>query len=71
MGRPCFEDVLDALVSGGFREVLINSNYADQRLLIVMIGSYAHVVPFKEHEEFFFLFTVYPSRAYQKLYGDK
>ena len=31
----------------------------------------AHAVPFKETEELFFLFTVYPSRAYQKRYGGK
>ena len=69
MGRPGFEAVLDALANGGFRDVLSNSNYPDQKLLIVIIGDYAHVVPFKETAEIFFLFTVYPSRAYQKRYG--
>jgi hypothetical protein len=37
MGRPCFEDVLKALITGGFRKVLDNPNYPDQRILIVMI----------------------------------
>ena len=69
MGRPCFEDVLEALESGGFRDVLTNPNYPDQKILIVAIDDYAHVVPFKETEDFFFLFTVYPSRAFQKRYG--
>ena len=36
-----------------------------------MIDDYAHAVPFKEIEEIFFLFTVYPSQAYQKQYGGK
>jgi hypothetical protein len=71
MGRPSFEDVLDALEKGGFRDVLSSSNYPDQKILIVMIDSYAHAVPFKEAEEVFFLFTVFPSRAYQKRYGGK
>jgi hypothetical protein len=71
MGRPCFEDVLEALINGGFRNVLSNPNYPDQKILIVMIDSYAHAVPFKEAESIFFLFTVYPSRAYQKRYGGK
>ena len=71
MGRPSFEDVLEALNAGGFRDVLSNSNYPDQRILIVMIDGYAHAVPFKEAEGIFFLFTVFPSRAYQKRYGGK
>lgn len=71
MGRPCFEDVLEALIDGGFRDVLVNSNYPDQKILIVMIDGYAHAVPFKEAENVFLLFTVYPSRAYQKRYGEK
>ncbi|MBX2987092.1 MAG: hypothetical protein KF802_04265 [Bdellovibrionaceae bacterium] len=71
MGRPCFEDVLEALAEGGFRDVLINPNYPDQKILIVMIDNYAHAVPFKETTDLFFLFTVYPSRAYQKQYGGK
>ncbi len=68
-GRPCFEDVLEALEDGGFRDVLSNPRYPDQKLLVVMIDGYAHAVPFKEAEGFFFLFTVYPSRACQKRYG--
>jgi hypothetical protein len=71
MGRPCFEDVLKALINGGFRDVLRNPNYSDQKILIVMIDAYAHAVPFKETEKLFFLFTVYPSRAYHKRYGGK
>jgi hypothetical protein len=71
MEMPSFEDVLDALENGGFRDVLISSNYPDQKILIVMIDDYAHAVPFKEVDEIFFLFTVYPSRAYQKRYGGK
>lgn len=71
MGRPCFEDVLEALENGGFRDILSNPNYPDQKILIVMIDDYAHAIPFKEVEGIFLLFTVYPSRAYQKRYGGK
>ena len=70
MGRPGFEDVLDALESGGYRDVLVNPSHPDQKILIVMIDDYAHAVPFKETGEIYFLFTVYPSRAYQKRYGE-
>ena len=69
LGRPCFEDVLDALENGGYRDVLQNPSYPDQKILIVVIDDYAHAVPFKETEEINFLFTMYPSRAYQKRYG--
>ncbi len=71
MGRPCFEDVLEALINGGFRDILSNPNYPDQKILIVMIDGYAHAVPYKEADKIFFAFTVYPSRAYQKRYGGK
>jgi hypothetical protein len=71
MGRPCFEDVLTALEEGGFRDVLSNPKYPDQKILVVMIYDYAHAVPFKEAKDIFFLFTVYPSRAYQKRYGGR
>lgn len=71
MGRPCFEDVLEALINGGFRDVLSNPNYPDQKILVVMIEDYTHAVPFKETKDVFFLFTVYPSRAYHKRYGGK
>ena len=71
MGRPCFEDVLDALANGGFRDVLSNSNYPDQKILIVIIDGYSHAVPFKETKGLFLLFTVFPSRTYQKRYGGK
>ena len=69
--RPCFEDVLQALEKGGFRDILANSNYPDQRLLVVMIFGYIHIVPFKMTKGLFFLFTIYPSRVYQKKYGGK
>lgn len=71
MGRPCFEDVLEALTNGGFRDVLTNPNYPDQKILIVIIDGYAHAVPFKETKGLFLLFTVFPSWAYQKRYGGK
>lgn len=68
MGRPSFEDVLEALTDGGFRDVLVNPNYPDQKILIVMIHDYAHAVPFKETSDLVFMYTVYPSRVYQKRY---
>ena len=53
MGRPCFEDVLEALANGGFRDILSNPNYPDQKILIVIINDYAHAVPFKERADLF------------------
>ena len=69
MGRPSFEDIVDSLDAGGFRDVLGNPNYPDQYLLVVMVDGYIHVVPFKINQEIFFLFTAYPSRTLQKRYG--
>lgn len=32
MGRPSFEEVIEALEKGGFRDILVNPNYPDQKI---------------------------------------
>ena len=71
MGRPSFEEVLLALEEGGYRDILQNPNYPDRMLLIVMINDYAHVVSFKVTLKLNIMFTVFPSRAYQKKHQGK
>lgn len=69
-----FEEAMDAIVGDGLLTILENPNkerYNNQRLYIVDIFGYAHVVPCVEDKEKIFLKTVYPSRKYTKQYIEK
>jgi uncharacterized DUF497 family protein len=66
-----FEDVELAIDKGQVLANIASPNKAfpHQRMLVVRIKDYAHVVPFIEESGVRFLKTVYPSRAMQKKYG--
>jgi len=49
-----FEEVLEALAEGGLLDTLEHPNpkrHADQKLFVVRIKEYVHLVPFEETEE--------------------
>ena len=69
--RPSFDDVLEAIAEGGYRDVLRNKNHPDQVVLVVMIQGYAHAVPCRILGTLMFLRTVFPSRILQKTYGGR
>jgi len=65
----CFEDVVVAIASGGLLDVLAHPNpqrYPDQRILVVRLKGYAHLVPYVETEDQLFLKTIIPSRKAQR-----
>jgi uncharacterized DUF497 family protein len=60
-----FEAVVVAVESGGLLDVLGHPNptkYPRQRILVVEIDRYVHLVPFVEEKEHYFLKTIIPSR---------
>lgn len=60
-----FESMVVAIESGGLLDILAHPNeqkYPGQRVLVVAHDNYAHLVPFVEEDEYFFLKTVIPSR---------
>ena len=60
-----FENVVVAVETGGLLDIVNHPNqakYPKQRVLIVAIENYAHLVPFVEEEDHYFLKTVIPSR---------
>ena len=60
-----FEQVVIAVESGGLLDILSHPNQAkfpNQRILIVDCDSYAHLVPYVEDADCYFLKTVIPSR---------
>ena len=66
-----FEDVIFFLQSDGLLDDLEHPNkgkYPDQRVFVVNIDGYAHLVPYVETEKAIFLKTVIPSRKATKQY---
>ena len=60
-----FENVVVAVETGGLLDIVNHPNqakYPNQRVLVVAIENYAHLVPFVEEEDHYFLKTVIPSR---------
>ena len=60
-----FEGIVVAVEADGLLDVIEHPNkarYPHQKVLIVSIDSYVHLVPFVEEGDHFFLKTVIPSR---------
>jgi hypothetical protein len=72
-----FEAVVVAVEARGLLDILGHPNpakYSRQRILVVELDGYVHLVPFVEEKDHFFLKTIIPSRKatrdYLKLGGD-
>ncbi len=66
-----FEDVESAIHDGFLLDIIEHPNqndYAHQKIMIVKIMEYAHMVPYIEEEDSIFLITVIPSRKMTKRY---
>ena len=64
-----FEEVLSSIEQGGLLVTMEHPNerkYPNQRIWVVRIRGYAHMVPFVETEEEIFLKTIMPSRKATK-----
>ena len=69
-----FENIIYHLDHGGLLDAIEHPNqnlYPNQRIFIVNVEGYVHLVPFVETEDTVFLKTIIPSRKMTKLYlGD-
>jgi uncharacterized DUF497 family protein len=66
-----FEEILSAIEQGGLLLTLEHPNkqrYPNQRIWVVSLKGYAHMVPFVENDEEVFLKTIMPSRKATKQY---
>ncbi len=60
-----FEGIVVAVESGGLLDVLEHPNktrYPNQKILVVALDGYVHLVPFVEELDHYFLKTLIPSR---------
>lgn len=66
-----FEQAVHCIENEGLLDVLVHPNskkYPNQRMFIVEIENYVHLVPFVESKEQIFLKTIIPSRKATKRY---
>ena len=67
-----FEEIAQIIIEQKYLEILENSSHPEQMIFLVKYKEYIHVVPFIiDDENTIILKTVFPSRKFQKLYGEK
>jgi len=69
-----FEEISALIENREMVAVVSNPNqdkYPKQKIILVIIDSYIHCVPFVEDEEKIFLKTIFASRKYHKKYYKK
>ena len=69
-----FEEVFSLIEEHKIVAVVNNPNqdrYPEQKLILLIINSYIHCIPFVEDEEKIFLKTIFASRKYHKKYYNK
>jgi len=60
------------ILENGYYDILKNSSRPEQKIFIIPFQNYTYVVPFViDKEQNIFLKTVFPSRKYHKIYGEK
>jgi uncharacterized DUF497 family protein len=67
----CFEAVVAAIEAGDLLDVLAHSSperYPGQRILVVRLNGYAHLVPYVQADDGLFLKTIIPSRKATRRY---
>ena len=69
----CFEAVVVAIEAGELLDVLEHpsqARYPGQRVLVVRINGYVHLVPYVDAGDHLFLKTIIPSRKVQRNYNN-
>jgi len=66
-----FEEIIFYIENGGLLDEIAHPNardYTHQRIFVVAVDSYVHLVPFVESDDEYFLKTIIPSRKFTKIY---
>ncbi len=67
----CFEDIVYYIEKGALLDDYEHPNqerYREQRIMVIGINNYAHLVPYIESEDEVFLKTIIPSRKATDIY---
>ncbi len=67
-----FDEISEIILREEYLDILESPNREDQMIFIVRLNDYIYVVPFIiDENENIILKTAYPSRKFNKLYGEK
>jgi uncharacterized DUF497 family protein len=70
----CFEDVVAQIYEDNILDIIEHPNkkkYPEQKIYIIILQNYVHMIPFVKDKDEIFLKTIVPSRKMHKLYkGD-
>ncbi len=67
-----FDEISEIILQEKYLNILENPNREDQMIFIVRLNDYIYVVPFIiDEDENIILKTAYPSRKFNKLYGEQ
>ncbi len=67
-----FDEISEIILQEKYLDILENPNRKDQLIFIVRLNDYIYVVPFIfDENENIILKTAYPSRKFNKLYGEQ
>jgi uncharacterized DUF497 family protein len=67
----CFEDVVALIEEGKVLEIIHHPNterYPHQKIYLILLNGYVHMVPYVRTEKEIFLKTIIPSRKMHRLY---
>jgi len=67
----CFEDVVTQINDDNILDIIKHPNqqkYSNQKIYIICLQNYVHMIPFIKDEKEIFLKTIVPSRKMHKLY---
>ena len=70
----CFEDVVTLINDDCILDIIKHPNdkkYPEQKIYLVLLQGYVHMVPFVRNDKEIFLKTIVPSRKMHKLYKGK
>ncbi|HAO22593.1 MAG TPA: toxin [Desulfobacteraceae bacterium] len=66
-----FEEIVFCIENSALVDIIDHPNqqkYNGQKMYLVNVNEYVHVIPFVESDDEIFLKTIYPSREYTKIY---
>ena len=67
-----FDEISEIILREDYLDILENPNRKDQMIFVVRLRNYVYAVPFLiDNNENIVLKTAYPSRKFNKIYGDQ
>jgi hypothetical protein len=64
-----FENMEEAIAEGGLLDVLENPAHPNRLLLVISLDGYVHAVSASVEEDLIWLWTAFPSRKLEAVYG--